>query len=130
MAGQSVTPELATEPVRLTTSDHTGEERVVIFTMERYVENPADPEADNVLVVEEYSIPKRHRPNIGLRFLWEMKTLGDAHATANLLEAALGTEGFLALISHDDLTVEQDQRIQRMILSYTMGETETKGKAR
>jgi hypothetical protein len=125
----SVTPELATAPVALTSTSHEGEERVVVFTMERFEKNPEAPDGDLIRVVEEYTIPKRHRPNIGLRFLWEMKTLGDGVATANLLEAALGTEGFLALVGHDDLTVEQNERIQRMILSYTMGDVE-KGKAR
>jgi hypothetical protein len=114
----SMTPELATAPVALTSHDHTGEERIVVFTLER-------PDG----TVDEFSIPKRHRPNVGLRFLWEMKTLGEQIATVNLLETAFGTEGFLALIGHDDLTVEQNERIQRMVLSYTMGDVE-KGKAR
>lgn len=126
---KSVTPELSTEPVQLTSSDHEGEDRVVVFTMERFEVNPEAPDGDMVRVVDEFSIPKRHRPNIGLRFIWEMKTLGEGVATANLLEAALGLEGFLALIAHDDLTVEQNDRIQRMILSYTMGESEM-GKGR
>ena len=109
----SMTPEFSSEPVALESNPDRVDERVVIFTLNG----------------EEFSIPKRQRPNIGLRFLFEMKTMGEAMASANLLETALGRDAFLALAAHDDLTVEQNERIQRMILAYVMGDTEP-GKAR
>lgn len=116
----SVTPEFSQDPVRLVQKPpDENEERIVIFTMERPGLNPGDPP-----VVEEYTIPKRQRPSVGLRYLYEMKYLGDQMATVNMLENVLGADAFMALMAHDDLTPEQNERIQRMVLKYTMGDQE------
>jgi len=124
----SVTPELSTEPVHLVDDGQVKEEeRIPIFTMTR---TRPDPKTHEPVTTEtEFTIPKRQRPAIGLRFIYETKMLGEQVAVANLLTASLGEEAFLTLCTFDELTVEQFDRIQRMVLRYTMGDVET-GKAR
>lgn len=125
----SMTPELSNEPVRLVQSQGTqDEERVLLFTMERPLRDP-DPDTGRMVEVQEFTIPKRQRPAVGLRFIYETKILGEQVATANLLSNAMGEEAFLTLCTHDELTVEQFERIQRIVLKYTMGDVEV-GKAR
>lgn len=124
----SATPELATGPVALV-DDGTAkdEERVLVFTMTRTRPDPKTQEP--VTTTEEYTIPKRQRPAVGLRFLYELKILGEHAATANLLVNTLGEDAFLTLCTHEELTTEEFDRIQRMVMHYTMGDVEP-GKAR
>ena len=123
------TSELSNEPVRLVqSSGDKEEERILLFTMERPLQEP-DPDTGRTVEVQEFTIPKRQRPAVGLRFIYETKILGEQVATANLLSNAMGEEAFLTLCTHDELTVEQFERIQRIVLKYTMGDVEV-GKAR
>ena len=106
------------QPVELTTRSTTRsaamEERVVAFTLDG----------------REYTIPARHKPAIGLRYLFETKTLGAAQAEANMMESVLGEDGFRALAYHEDLTPEQNEAIQALVQFYVMGGPEKSGKAR
>ncbi len=71
-----------------------------------------------------YQIPAKPRVNVALRYLWQAKTLGETSATAGLLEALLGSEGFLALTEYDELTAEQFGQIVAIAQKVTLGALE------
>lgn len=108
---QNPTPRPAPEPVVLTTvkaEDREPEDRVTAFILDGH----------------EYTIPANPKPSVGLRYLYEAKTLGPAQAEANMMAAVLGEEGFRALAYHDDLTQDQEQSIQAIVQFYVMGRAE------
>jgi hypothetical protein len=68
-----------------------------------------------------YQIPVKPRLNLALRYLFQVKTLGDVVASANLMESLIGTEGFIALTECDDLTEAQFRQILDLAAEHTMG---------
>jgi hypothetical protein len=65
---------------------------------------------------DEYTVPAKPRPGIGLRYLWILRHQGEEQATAYILEAQLGTKGYQALMNYKDLTqAEFNQVLQRAI---------------
>jgi hypothetical protein len=99
--------DLGFEPPRLTTSDQPAD-RVVLF----YIDD------------REYTIELRPGVNVGLRYLHLVRTAGESHAQAYLLERLLGTEGYEALMNHDDLTAAEFQRIFEVASELTLGALE------
>jgi hypothetical protein len=73
-----------------------------------------------------YSMPKEPRPAIGLRFVWEMKTLSEMDAVANLLIGTVGAEAFEALTRAEGMTGDDWSRLQQIVIKNTVGEPEGK----
>lgn len=60
----------------------------------------------------EYVIPAKPRPNIALKYLWSLKnTANEEMAAAQLLEDMLGKKGWEALVTFEDLTVDQFKQV-------------------
>lgn len=70
---------------------------------------------------QTYSIPKKPKANIALRYLREARTLGEDVAAGNLLEAVLGEEGYTALMDYEDLTMKDLQSIMLIAQKVVMG---------
>lgn len=88
------------------TSRPEDEERVVLFKLDG----------------EEYTIPRKPKTNVALRYL-KMARTGNADAAAGwLLEELLGEEGFEALMNFDDLTQEQLRSVMTLAAEVTMGD--------
>lgn len=75
-----------------------------------------------------YFIPNKVRVNVGLKYLHQVRTTGDAAANSWLLEALLGEEGYQALLDYDDLTAEDLERVQAVAVEIVLGRSE-EGKA-
>jgi len=71
-----------------------------------------------------YTMPKEPKPAIGLRFVWEMKTLGEMDAVANLLTSTVGADAFEALSRADGMTAEQWNQVQQFVIKHSVGATE------
>lgn len=101
------------QPVALTTKvagdESPDQDRVVVFTL------------DGV----EFTMPRKPRMNLGIRFLWEMKYLGEVKAVPNFLEAMLGKEGFQALAMAEAITPEQFKAVLDIAQNLAMGESES-----
>lgn len=103
---------LAPEPVRLDSTTVLDESRVTLFTIDE----------------TEYTVPRRPRPNLALRFMWESKTVGEDEAGMNLLIALVGDEGFQALMNYEPLTTEEFEKIMAIATELAMGALESTGK--
>jgi|GEM_PF-3350133 len=90
--------------------DGTGE-RVVLF------------EIDGV----EYTIPRKPRANVGLKYLRDLRKVGENVAVSNLLVALLGEDGFDALVDYEDLTMEDLERVTTISQKIVLGELQTSG---
>lgn len=77
-----------------------------------------------------YSIPRKPRINVALKFLDVAKREGQDLAAGFLLEEVIGREGYEALMDYEDLTPEQFQEIvlaaQKVVLGGLEGPKETK----
>lgn len=72
----------------------------------------------------DYMVPARPRPHVGLRYLWETRTHGETYATAGLMNAMLGPEGFEALSTYENMTEEDLKRIMAIVRDLAMGSVE------
>lgn len=91
------------------------------------------PENDERIVLfkldgEEYSIPKKPRANMALKYLRLTREHGERRAGAFLLEDLLGTENYEALMNYDDLTQEQLEHVMEIAQMHVLGEIEEAGK--
>lgn len=68
-----------------------------------------------------YTMPKEPRPSVGLRFVWEMKTLGEMDAVANLLIGTVGRDAFEALTKAEGMTAAQWEQLQQFVMERTVG---------
>lgn len=89
-------------------NDEEVEERVVIFHL-----NGTD-----------YSVPKKPRINLGLKFSYERRAFGTDVAVSSLLRAMLGDEGFDALMGYDGLTEDDLEAITTICSRAAMGKLE------
>lgn len=71
---------------------------------------------------ELFTIPKRPRPNIGLKYLKTLRTSGNAEmATAVLLNSMLGDGAYDALSDCDELEVPQLEEIVTIAKNTALG---------
>src|SRR5690606_34621996 len=94
-------------PVRISKSN-VPEERVVLFII------------DDV----EYTVPKRPRPNIGLKYMRVLRDQGQEIAIAGLLEDMLGKEGYIALTECEYLTNEDFEAVMNLVQKLALGNSE------
>jgi hypothetical protein len=73
-----------------------------------------------------YQIPDRVRPNVSMKFLWMIKTVGVGAAEHWLGQQLIGEEGYLALINCEYLTQEQSDEIFQEARSVVFGERRPK----
>lgn len=76
----------------------------------------------------EYTIPKKVKANVQLKYLRSLKEEGELAATYVMLEALLGREGYEALMNYENLTEEDFKTIVDIASHIVLGNTET-GKA-
>lgn len=96
---------VATQPVE--------PDRVELF---RVSDDPADI----------FYAPARVGPNVGIRYMRELRKHGQDYAIAGLMEAVLGEDGFAALAEYDDLTEDQLKQIQDVIQKHVFGKDQGK----
>jgi hypothetical protein len=72
----------------------------------------------------EYTVPAKPRPNIGLKYLWDLKIKGEEIAKADLLAAMLGEDGFAALSNFEDLTADDLEAVMKAVEDIALGEPE------
>lgn len=75
-----------------------------------------------------YQIPANPKANIALKFMRNTRKYGDVIASDVLLEELLGTEGYEALVNHDELTSEQFQTVMMIAQKLVLGTMEGEGK--
>jgi hypothetical protein len=107
-AAPVVSPATGFEVLRLVTTPGTQAETVPLFSI------------DGV----EYSIVRKPKVNIGLKYLHLAATQGEAMAIAYLLPKLLGEEGFLALCEYDDLEEAHLQFVMKTASDIAMGVAE------
>lgn len=79
---------------------------------------------------EAYSIPKKPRLNVALRYLKMVRESGPEAAQAYLLEELVGEAGYEALMNYDDLDQETLGAIAEAAQKITLGGLESpKGKS-
>ncbi len=94
-------------PVRtFTTKSTEGVEQVHLFSI------------DGV----DYFIPKKTRVNLGLKYLYQVKTEGESRAGANLLMDLLGDENYVALMNYEDLEEKDLMDIMDVAAKVVLGE--------
>jgi hypothetical protein len=80
---------------------------------------------------DEYTVPVRVGPNVGLKYLRILRTRGEEVGAAFMLETLLGTEGYEALMEYDELTDDQLTQIIEDASKIMMAAVETpKGSSR
>lgn len=103
---RAVKQKASYEPVRISTKDKVEEiERVPLF----YIDD------------DEYTIPKKFAPNVGIQYLRDLNEDGRDFAVARLMKAALGSEAFDALADCESITKEQMEKINGMIIELALG---------
>lgn len=93
------------------------------------VVKPAEDEEETVPMVDlfilegvTYSIPDRVRPNVSLKYLWMIRQAGPTAAEAWLMEALLGTDGYLAYLNCNYMTQETSDAIFALARQVVFGE--------
>lgn len=77
-----------------------------------------------VLDGKTYTIPAKPKANITLKYLRNIRTMGEDIAAGELLEGLLGSEGYEALMNHDDLTMDQFQQVMLAAQKHVLGAIE------
>lgn len=72
----------------------------------------------------EFRIPSKPKVNTSLRYLRNVRTLGEDRAASELLAELLGEEGFNALADYDDLTADQFTAVVRAAQKHVLGSLE------
>lgn len=97
------------EPIRINTQEAQEEvKRVPLF----YIDE------------DEYTIPEKFPATVGLRYLRNINVDGRDYAVAQLMEEALGADGFEALSNCDSLTKKQMEEINSLIVELALGAAE------
>lgn len=68
-----------------------------------------------------YSVPKRPRVNVALKYLTDMRKFGPMIAEMSLLESLLGEEGYTALTEFEGLSQKQLGAIQDAAARLALG---------
>lgn len=71
-----------------------------------------------------FTVPKKPRVNIALKYLRDVRKMGEAVAAGGLLESMLGPEGFEALCEFEDLTADQLQQVTESAARLALGALE------
>lgn len=71
-----------------------------------------------------YSIPKKTRVNLQLKFIRKVRKEGDTVAGAWLIEELIGEEGFTALSEYEELKKEDFDAVLKAARMVVFGETE------
>lgn len=93
-------------------------------------QNKAPEERIPLFIIDgvEYTVPKRPRPNVGLKFMRVLKAEGQEVAAAGLLEDMLGAEGFKALSECEELTEEDFEQVMNLVQKLALGNKEAPAK--
>jgi hypothetical protein len=102
------------EPIRIAPNSTVEEERVPLF----YIGD------------DEYTIPKRIRRGVGLKYLRHAAEIGHELASVPLLIDVLGEDAYKALEDSRELEAEQLNEIVDIIVRQSLGKQEEEGKAR
>lgn len=94
--------------VELTTTPDDQVERVELFSLDG----------------KSYTIPRRPKANVALRYLYEVKQHGSEVAAGSLLMNLLGEENYLTLMDNDDLTLDQLKQVMELAQKVTLGNLE------
>lgn len=103
------------EPVRIaerTEEERAHDKRVVLF----YIGDTA------------YDMPDRPRVNLAIRYLRDVREVGEEVAQANMMIDLIGEEGFDALCNADDILPEQFEQITNIASAKTLGALENMSK--
>jgi hypothetical protein len=92
------------EPVRINRTDGQEEEREVLFILD-------DDDGKPV----EYTIPKKIRPNITIRYLQDTYDKGQEFALAAAMREVLGADAMEALADSEDVGEEEMQAIMNIV---------------
>ena len=87
------------EPVKIDTSTVIDEERVPLF----YIDDT------------EYTVPKKVRPNVVIKYLNDVIDRGPEFALASAMDEVLGTDAMQALGDCESVTDEQMDQIMSLI---------------
>lgn len=87
-------------------------EQVVLFTLDG----------------KDYTVAKKQRMNIGLKYMRAVTKVGPEQAAAELLESLIGEENFEVLCNFEDLTTEDFASILEAAQTLVMGGLEKVGK--
>jgi hypothetical protein len=87
------------EPVKISTADVLEEERETLFCID----------------VDEYTIPKRIRPNMVILYLQDTYEKGQEFALAAAMPEVLGADAMEALADCDAVTDEQMQQVMDIV---------------
>lgn len=68
-----------------------------------------------------YSIPAKPKAHLSVRYLFQVRDLGEDVASANLLASVLGEDGFRALSDYEDLTPDDFKQIMEAVKEVVMG---------
>jgi hypothetical protein len=92
-------------------------------------ERPPAPEVERVplfvLDGKEYTIPAKIGPAVGLRYLYDLKLLGEQAAIAGLLFTVLGQDAMEALSNSSQVTMADVNIIMEIVRDQTLGGMET-----
>lgn len=75
-----------------------------------------------------FTIPRKPKATIALRYLYDVKQQGIEVAQAGLLISLLGDENYRALMEYDDLTLDQLKQVMELAQKVTLGNLEAPAK--
>lgn len=71
-----------------------------------------------------YSVPKKPRVNIALKYLDNLRRMGPVIADMMLLEQMVGEKGYKALCEYDDLAPGDLSKVTDAVVALTLGAME------
>jgi hypothetical protein len=77
---------------------------------------------------KEYQIPTKIRPNQGLQIMDAFRRFGDTGGVSFMLETLLGTNGYNALMTFEDLEDEDPEAIVEIAFKLVQDSTSEKSK--
>jgi len=93
------------EPVKIDTSIVVDEERDTLFWIDD----------------EEYTIPKKIKPNITMKYFNDVLEKGESYAIAAAMDAVLGTDAMEALAECDAVSDEHMEQIMAVVEKKLVG---------
>lgn len=103
------------QPVQIDSSVVAKEERVPLF----YIDD------------DEFTIPKKIKPNVAMRYLTDVRDRGPEVALAEVMTEILGEDAMDALAESEAVTDEQMQQIMGIVQKLLLGAMDrTSGKSR
>jgi hypothetical protein len=100
-------------PVQIDATGSLDEEREVLFVITRA---SSDAESgEEVLVNDEYTMPKKVRPAFAIKYLNDLRKHGDAVAVAEAMAILLGEEAMDAMSECEHITDDHMEQIMKII---------------